>query len=195
MESMRAALSESERLRRSVEHTGYYPELVLDSLSTALGAEDVVSFLVHHEATFDREELRRHITVLVLTGSRLIVAHVDEHPADEESPVAHASSSTEAVRLSLIQSVVVTRVIPDPAQYRPGAAPTEVVLTLGWGAVNRIELEPARCADPTCEADHGFSGTSANDDLTVRVSEAADGADVVSQALTFAEALSGVTAR
>lgn len=192
---MRAALTEFARLRRSVEHTGYYPELVLDSLSTALGAEEVVSFLVHHEATFDREELRRHITVLVLTGSRLIVAHVDEHPADDESPVAHASSSTEAVRLSLIQSVVVTRVIPDPARYRPGAAPTEVVLTLGWGAVNRIDLEPARCADPTCEADHGLAGTSANDDLTVRVSEAADGAGVVAQALRFAAALSEVTAK
>ena len=192
---MQPTLTESARLRRAVERAGYYPELVLDSLSTALGDENVVSFLVHHEATFDREELRRHITVLVLTATRLIVAHVDEHPPDDEAALAHASSSTEAVRLELIQSVVVTRVIADPAGYEPGRAPTEVVLTLGWGAVNRIDLEPARCADPNCEADHGLTGTSANDDLTVRLSETADGGDVVNQALTFAAALSAASAR
>ena len=70
-----------------------------------------------------------------------------------------------------------------------------MVLTLGWGAVNRIDLEPARCGDPNCEADHGLTGTSANDDLTVRLSETADGLDVVQQALTFAAALSSVSAR
>lgn len=187
-------LTESTRLRRAVERAGYYPELVLDSLHTAMGEEEVVSFLVHHEATFDREELRRHITVLVLTGSRLIVAHVDEHPPDDEAATAHASSSTEAVRLDSIQSVVVTRVIADPAGYSPDRAPAEVVLTLGWGAVNRIDLEPARCADPNCDADHGLSGTSANDDLTVRVSATADGGDVVTQALAFASALSTASA-
>ena len=28
---------------------------------------DVINYVVHHEATFDRDELRRHVTVLVLT--------------------------------------------------------------------------------------------------------------------------------
>lgn len=192
---MRHTVAQAARLRRAVENSGYYPNLVLDSLATALGDEAMLSYFVHHEATFDREELRRHITVLVLTPSRLIVSHVDEHPADEESPTAYASSATEAVRLDRIQSVVVTRVIPDPATYRPGTAPTEVVLTLGWGAVNRIDLEPARCADPSCEADHGYTGASTIDDFTVRVSATADGADVVAQSLEFAAALSSVTAR
>lgn len=191
---MRKTLAEADRLREAVEKSGYYPELVLESLRTAMGSEEVVSFLVHHEATFDRDELRRHITVLVLTPTRLIVAHVDEHPADEDSPVAHASTSTEAVRIDRISSVVVTRVIPDPARFEPDRGPTEVVLTLGWGAVNRIDLEPAQCADPSCEADHGYTGTSANDDFTVRVSQTADGADVVAQALEFAAALSAVSA-
>lgn len=189
---MPQSVTPQARLRTAVERTGYYPNLVLDALRTAMGTESALSFFVHHEATFDHEELRRHITVLVLTASRLIVAHVDEHPPDEESPVAHASSSTEAVRIDQIQSVVVTRVIPDPARYRPGTQPTEVVLTLGWGAVSRIDLEPARCSDPSCDADHGYTGTSSNDDFTVRVSETADGADVVAQALEFAAALSAM---
>lgn len=191
---MRKTLPELAKLRAAVERTGYYPDLVMDTLTTSLGREPSVSFLVHHEATFDHDELRRHITVLVLTTTRLIVAHVDEHPPDEQSPDAHASSSTEAVRLDQIQSVVVTRVVTDPARYRAGEQPTELVLTLGWGAVNRIDLEPARCSDPNCEADHGYTGTAANDDFTVRVSEAADGADIVGQALRFAEAISLATA-
>jgi hypothetical protein len=68
------------------------------------------------------------------------------------------------------------------------------VLTIGWGAVSRIDLEPAACTDPSCDADHGYTGTASNDDLSVRVSEAADGADVVAQVLQFAGALSQATA-
>ena len=60
--------------------------------------------------------------------------------------------------------------------------------------MSRIDLEPATCGDPQCEADHGFTGTSSNDDLSVRVSEVADGADVVAQALLFSAALSHATA-
>ena len=55
-------------LRAAIEHAGYYPELVSETVETALGGEDVASWLVHHEATFDRDELRRHVTVLVLTA-------------------------------------------------------------------------------------------------------------------------------
>jgi len=68
------------------------------------------------------------------------------------------------------------------------------VRTIGWGAVSRIDLEPASCGDPSCDADHGYTGTASNDDLALRVSEAADGAEVVAQTLTFAASLSEATA-
>jgi hypothetical protein len=58
-----------------------------------------------------------------------------------------------------------------------------------------MELEPAHCGDESCEADHGYLGTITADDLTLRVSEAADGADAVRQVLDFAGALSDATAR
>lgn len=180
-------------LRADIQRSGYYPEIVGEALDTALGSEEVISYVVHHEATFDRDELRRHVTVLVLTANRLIVCHVDEH-AGEEAELHYATASTEAVRLERVDSVVVTRVVLNPADHRPGGPTAEVVLTIGWGAVSRIELEPAGCQDPSCEADHGFTGTSSNDDLAVRVSEAADGADVVAQVLHFARALSEATA-
>jgi Family of unknown function (DUF5998) len=182
-----------ESLRQDIEKSGYYPVLVDDSLTTALGAEELLDFLVHHEATFDRDELRRHATVLALTPTRLIMQHTDEHPADESYPTNYATSVTEAVRLAAIDSVVVTRVVPEPEKYRPHGQSAEVVLTIGWGAVHRLELEPATCGDPQCEADHGYTGSSTSDDLSLRFSSAADGADVVTRSLTFAETLSKVT--
>jgi hypothetical protein len=182
------------QLRTDIERSGYYPDLVSDALETALAGENLSSYLVHHEATFDRDELRRHVTVMALTPTRLIVGHTDEHAPDETSTVAYASASTEAVRLERVDSVVVTRVVNDPGKHRPGGPAREVVLTIGWGAVSRIDLEPAGCSDPQCEADHGYTGTSSNDDLSLRVSEVADGPEVVRQALTFASALSEATA-
>jgi hypothetical protein len=180
-------------LRQDIQRSGYYPDLVAEALDTVLGGEDPTNFVVQHEATFDRDELRRHITVLVLTGTRLIVCHVDEH-APDGAPTPLASASTEAVRLNRVDSVVVTRVVTDPASHQPGGPTAEVVLTIGWGAVSRIDLEPAACQDPSCEADHGYTGTSTNDDLSVRVSEAADGAQTVARLLDFAAALSSALA-
>ena len=182
------------RLRTDIERSGYYPDLVADALSTALAGEDLQSYVVHHEATFDHDELRRHVTVLALTPTRLIVGHTDEHPADAENPVPYATASTEAVRLERVDSVVVTRVVSNPATHRAGGPASEVVLTIGWGAVSRIDLEPASCGDPQCDADHGYTGTASNDDLSLRVSAVADGTDVVEQTLTFAASLSQATA-
>lgn len=183
-----------QALHTDIEHSGYYPDLVAEALDTSMAGEDLLSYVVHHEATFDRDELRRHATVLALTPTRLIVAHTDEYPADDVSSVPYATTSTEAVRLERVDSVVVTRVVANPATHKSGGPLREVVLTIGWGAVSRIELEPASCGDPACDADHGYSGTSSNDDLALRVSEAADGPGVVRQTLAFAAALSEATA-
>ncbi len=184
----------AQQLRSDIQRSGYYPDLVADALETSLAGEPLASYVVHHEATFDRDELRRHVTVLALTPTRLIVGHTDEHPVDDTNPRPYASASTEAVRIERVDSVVVTRVVSDPAVHKPGGPAAEVVLTIGWGAVSRIDLEPASCGDPQCEADHGYTGTASNDDLSVRVSEAADGAEVVRQVLAFASALSQATA-
>ena len=109
-----------------------------------MGAEDVVASLVHHEATFDRPRSCADITVLVLTGSRLISAH-RRAPADEGIAGRARPSSTEAW-IDQLQSVVVTRVMGPRPTDRHG--PVELVLTLGWGAVNRLDVEPARCSTP-----------------------------------------------
>lgn len=179
-------------LRSELERNGYYPQLVFETLETALGGESLAAYVVHQEATFERDELRRHLTVLALTPSRLIVGHTDEHIHEG---IPYASASTEAVRLDKVDSVVITRVVKDPVGERVPAVNAEVVVTIGWGAVSRIDLEPAACGDPSCEADHGLTGTSSNDDFSIRISEAADGVATVSQVLDFAATLSRATSR
>ncbi len=177
-------------LREAIERTGYYPVVVQDVLDGALATEEVRDFIVQHETTFDRaDEIRRHITVLLLTDTRLLVVHVDEHSDGLPAGSVQASSATESVPLGLIGPVVVQRVVDNPAHFRSGDLPSEVVLTVNWGSISRVDLEPATCGDPQCEADHGYTGTLAVDDWSLRVSRAADGDDVVEATLRFAGSL------
>ncbi|TDD71579.1 phosphodiesterase [Jiangella aurantiaca] len=182
-----------EGLRLAIQEAGYYPDLVADMLETSLAGEAVNSYVVHHEPHFDRDELRRHVSVLVLTPTRLIVGHTDEYPSDDTHDVPYATTSTEAVPLDRVASVVVSRTVTAPAAYRTGTPALDVVLTVGWGAMSRIDLEPATCGDPDCEADHGYTGALTSDDFTLRVSEAGDGSGRVRDLLTFARALSAAT--
>ncbi|QBX56903.1 phosphodiesterase [Nocardioides seonyuensis] len=175
-------------LRDDINRTGYYPDVVADGVFSATGGEEVVSYFVHHETTFDHEEVRRHLTVLVLTPTRLVIAHTDEHPGDDMLPEPYTSTTSEAVMLSAIRTVIVTRMVANPTKG-PGK-PAEAVLTIGWGGVGRLDLEPAGCSDPQCEADHGYTGTIAGDDYNLRVSAAAEGEEAVAGLLAFADALS-----
>ncbi|HEV2376732.1 MAG TPA: DUF5998 family protein [Streptosporangiaceae bacterium] len=192
---MRDIPATAEGLWSAIERSGYYPGLVSDAVSSALGSETVVSYVVHHDALFDPAmEVRRHMTVLVLTPTRLVYSHTDENPAEQPGERSQAETSTEAVRFSRISSVAVTRVVPDPASYVPGVTmPSEVVLTIGWNVLSHVDLEPAHCGDENCEADHGYSGTITADDFSLRVSEAADGEEAVRQVLAFSRALAEAT--
>ena len=128
-------------LRTAIERTGYYPDVVADAVAGAIAGEQVVSFYVHHEPTFERDEVRRHQSVVVLTPTRLVLAHTDEHAGDDLLPEPYTSTSTEAVSLSAVKSVVVTRMTANPT--KGPQPPAEAVLTIGWGGVSRLDLEPA----------------------------------------------------
>ena len=69
---------QSAELHAAIDRVGYYPAVVADAVEAALSNETVTSFVIHHEPTFDHDEVRRHVTVLALTPTRLIVAHTDE---------------------------------------------------------------------------------------------------------------------
>lgn len=190
--SSETTLGRAGELRTAIDRMGYYPEIVNDGVSAALAEEQVESFFVHHEPTIEHDEVRRHITVIVLTRSRLILVHTDEHAGDDMLPEPYTSTSTEAIALSGIKSVVVTRMVTNPVAAGP-KPPVEAVVTIGWGGVGRIDLEPASCNDPNCDADHGYTGVLAGDDFSLRVSAAADGREAVAGLLEFATALSAAT--
>ncbi len=196
MGDMSSTAAARPTLREAIERTGYYPDVVQDVLDSALGQEQVADFIVQHETTFDRaDEIRRHITVLLLTNTRLLVVHVDEHSDGQPEASLQATSATESVPVSRIGPVVVQRVVDNPAHFRPGDLPSEVVLTVNWGSISRIDLEPATCGDPQCEADHGYTGAVAVDDWSLRVSRTADGDDVVEATLRFAASLIAATSQ
>ncbi|KRE62994.1 phosphodiesterase [Nostocoides sp. Soil756] len=177
-------------LLASIDRAGYYPALVADVVSAALAGERLDNHLVHLETTFDRDVVRRHITVLVLTPTRLVIAHADDHADEPPAPQDVATATTEAIPLSAVKGVMLTHVVENPEAYVPGSLGREITLTLGWGTVARVDLVPATCADPDCDADHGYEGTITGDDIALRISAAADGDDKLAGALSFARDLS-----
>lgn len=199
----------SPELSRRIEKAGYYPDLVADTLALALAGEEIVAHLVHAETTFDTDTVRRHLSVLAITPTRLVFVHADDHTDDadgdalgSDGPVgaddgaqAHAVATSEAIPLRSVGPVMITHVVADPAAYRAGSLGRDLTLTIGWGAVSRIDLEPATCGDPNCEADHGFTGTMTGDDLSLRISAEADGKQALDDAVAFARALSAATVR
>ncbi len=177
-------------LLTAIERAGYYPALVADVVAEALVTDGVLSYVVHPETTFDHDSVRRHVTVLVLTERRLIIVHADDHSQDPHGNEEVATATSESIPLGFVRGIMLTHVVSDPRNYVPGSLGREVTLTLGWGTVSRIDLLPATCGDPACEADHGFEGSIASDDLVLRISADADGAQSLGQAKDFAAALS-----
>ena len=161
-------------LLASIERAGYFPALVADVMLAAVGTETVAAHLVHQETTFDRDVVLRHVTVLALTPTRLVIAHADDRSDDNPEVRDIATATTESIPLSSVRAVMLTHVVEDPLSYRPGS------------------FMPASCADPNCEADHGFEGTITGDDLVLRISAAADGSAALEEAMAFSRALSSV---
>jgi len=120
------------------------------------------------------------------------VGHTDENAVPGEP--TQALTTTESVALAGIKSVALSQIVANPESFGSrNSAVVESWLTIGWGMVRRIELEPAQCADPHCEADHGYSGDLAGDDFTVRISAAAHGEGKVAELIAFATMLQAAT--
>src|SRR5476649_970642 len=80
-------------LTKDIERAGYYPALVEALVESAVAGNEVVSHLVHQETTFDHDTVRRHITVLALTHSRLVVAHADDYAGDDSHGEAESGET------------------------------------------------------------------------------------------------------
>lgn len=170
-------------LLAEIAECGFYPSLVAESVALGLGGRTVLDYLVQHEATFAGHELHRHISVLVRTERQLLICHIDEG----ESGRAEALATTEIVALRAIDSVVLTRALINPERNE---GLHEAWLSIVWGAARRVDLGPAACEDPNCEADHGYTGVIQPDDITVRMSPQADG-DNARRLIAFGVRLQG----
>ncbi|MFH5823040.1 DUF5998 family protein [Georgenia sp. AZ-5] len=184
-------LNLADQLRSELDLAGYYPDLVAGVIDVALADERVVSYLVHPETTFDETEVFRHLTAVVLTPTRLVVAHVDDGPGPDGRPSALAT--TESVPLREVRSVALTHGVSDPARTRTMRT-QELTVAITWGTADQVDLKPDHCDDPECDADHGYVGTITPEGLELRISAQAEGAGALSGALAFARALSAATA-
>lgn len=170
-----------------IERIGFYPDILRRTLTRVLGRIEPAVVIHQLDAGFDRGSMFRHLTLLALSepapaGGRLLVhIHVDELE-DGGAAVSTALHPADRVR-----AVSLTEVVPTPQSAE--AQPDEVTVSLNLGATRRAEIEPARCDDPSCPADHGFTATSFPEDVVIRVSEAADGALALERIQTFVDLL------
>ncbi|MDR1118039.1 MAG: DUF5998 family protein [Bifidobacteriaceae bacterium] len=182
-----------KELRKQLQAVGYFPAILGDVIDLALAGQAPVAFYVHPDVAFGPGTIGRHLSVLALTPSRLIVIHADDHSEDEYGPAAVAVS-TEAVRLKEIKSVAVSQIFDQPDSYQGGVPPRVIQLAVSWGGAHTVETEPAGCADPDCELDHGYSGAIASEDVSVAVTASLLGDEAAVRLSEFARRLSAAAA-
>ncbi|WP_394941004.1 DUF5998 family protein [Psychromicrobium sp. YIM B11713] len=186
---------QGQTLEQALQRTGFYPLLVSDVVNEALDGCPCIAHLAHLETHFDQTEIHRHITVLALTEEMLVIAHVDDQQLDEQGERMVAQISTETVPVKQIRSVVLNYMYAQPQEYKSSDPVRELTLSIGWSGGQRIDIGPASCGDPQCEADHGYTGNIAQEDIALRISAEADGPMAVQDAKIFARALRAMNAR
>jgi hypothetical protein len=184
-----SSTTERRSLDEDLNRAGFYPVMVADVVNDALDGREPLSHVVHLETHFDRNEVHRHITVLVLTEDMLVITHVDDQQLDDAGQQMVAQISTESVPVSQIRSVVLSYIYAQPQDYKPSDQARELTLAIAWSGGQRLDMGPAGCADPQCDADHGYTGNIVQEDIVLRVSAEADGAQAVQNAKSFARAL------
>lgn len=65
-------------LAAEIQSCGFFPELVIDLAETSLAGDEVLDHLLHLEATFDNDEVHRHLTLILRTATRMLIGHTDE---------------------------------------------------------------------------------------------------------------------
>lgn len=192
-------------LKEAIDRGGFYPSLVHHTVTEALDGRQAQHQIVHVDTHFDFEEVHRHITVLVLAEDIMVVAHLDDHDAEEDSPLQHEESaprtstevvariSTEVVPVGRIQSLILSEVHRSPEQFRAERGLAELSLNINWTGGARIDTMPAECGNPECMADHGDTGTVVPEDITLRIAATAEGDTAVDEARSFVRALRRAT--
>ncbi|WP_147106895.1 DUF5998 family protein [Nesterenkonia populi] len=188
-------------LKEAIDRGGFYPDLVHHTVTDALDGREASHQIVHVDTHFDMEEVHRHITVLALAEDVVVVAHLDDHDAEDDPGFSHddggragpgevvARISTEVVPVPRMGSVILSEVHRRPQSFRPDRGLAEVTLTMNWSGGARIDTMPADCGNPECMADHGDTGNVSPEDITLRIASTAEGDTAVDEAREFVRAL------
>ena len=187
---MNTPTPEREQLVADIKHAGFYPDLVLEVVDEALADMNPDAHFVQHETHFSRDDFHRHITVMVMSGDYNVFAHLDDQHLQADPKATVPNLSLDAVHLSDLNAVTMSYGFSQPQAYNAGnTAPTEISFQIAWTGSLHLELAPAGCQDPQCNADHGYTGDARREDIAVRVSATADGPESVYRAQHFARAL------
>ncbi|MDR2347241.1 MAG: DUF5998 family protein [Bifidobacteriaceae bacterium] len=171
----------------------YFPEIIVDAIDLALVGETPTACYANPEVSFLHDTIGRHLSVVVLTKSRLIVAHADDQGPDEVYPPALAIS-TESIALSEIKVVCLSHVFTSPDSYETGTGAASLRLSITWGANQRFQTEPNDCQDPDCLNDHsGIEGTIGAEDITLAANQDISGPEAVESLRAFAVELTKAT--
>lgn len=157
-------------LATQISDTGFFPEIVIEALTGAIGEIEAKDFFVHREPIFDMEVAGHHLTVLILLEDKLVVGHFDETDMGQGPRIV---ASTEVVPLRQIHAVSLNKAYALPVSQEVKIK--EAWVNIAWGIAQRVELRENSCGDPDCDKDHGSIGTVMADDITLRVSVAGDG--------------------
>ncbi|MCL2803841.1 MAG: DUF5998 family protein [Micrococcales bacterium] len=174
-------------IRQELDKVGYFPDLVEGMIDLALACEQPTSFLVVPESTLGEGTIGWHVTFLAITPTRLVVVHIDD--ADLVDGKTTAASTSTAAKLESIKQVRVSQMIDNPAEYSGPDHDRLLTVSVSWGMATSIEVEPAGCADPGCEADHGWQGTASTEDAGFTVSTDVNGPELVVAAMEFTRRL------
>jgi len=166
-----------------IERGGFYPKAVQRALRRALGTAEPLATLCQVDTGFDRGSVFRHLTVASLTDRAIVQLHVDEMDGGS------ATIATAVHRVGDIAGYSTMEVYTDPEN---ATGLSEMTIALDLKGARRLELEPARCDDPNCMADHGLTGSSFPDDMTFRISAAVDGQDALDEAMVFVDHLAAL---
>ena len=163
-----------------IDRAGFYPQIATRALRRALAGALPLATVCQVDAAFDRGSMFRHLTVATLTDSALVHVHIDELEN------GGAGVATAIHPIDRIGPVSMLEIVEEP---ETGGVVSELTIAIDLGGQRRTEIEPAHCEDPECTADHGYSAATFPDDLTIRVSRAADGPDVLDEAEAFIDHL------
>lgn len=173
------------KLETDIERAGFYPQIVGRAMKRALGEHEPLASLVQVDAAFDRGSMFRHLTLVAVTSEVIVHLHVDELETGAAGVTTMVRPIGEIVGVSMME------VYPEPQNEH---APSEITLSIDMGSQRRSEIESMHCDDPACSADHGYSATTFPDDLTLRVSDIADGTRAMEDVHRVADAISRLLA-